>query len=423
MKQADSPLGSHGYGAESITSFVQLVLTAGVSMRGAARAMGLGGEKPPHWTSGRFWLERLGYAKLTASLQSADDWAWLADHSVQIGKAKCLAILGIRLQDLPPRGECLCQEQMELISLIPRESWTRKEVDDALEAAIERCGPPRVIVDDHGVDLSGGVNLFQERHSDTVEIYDVKHKAACLLKHRLEKNSRWIEFTKQVGATRCATQQTELAFLTPPAPHTKSRFMNLENHLHWAEKILAVLDDPPTAVTDYASRKRLREKFGWLTGFRREVREWAGWQTVADTVVTFINREGLYRGITEELREELPKRYDNSSTRKLAVELTEFVAGESEKARPDERLPGSTEVLESCFAKLKVLERDQSRGGFTSLVLAFGALLIEKTADVISAALKSASTSDVLDWCRENLVPTLTSQRRAVSLACATKTG
>jgi hypothetical protein len=280
-----------------------------------------------------------------------------------------------------------------------------------------------VIVDDHGVDLSGGVDLFQERHPETVEIYDVKHKAACLLKHRLEKNPRWIEFTQQVGATRCATQQTELAFLTPPAPRTKSRFMNLENHLHWAKKTLALLDDPPAAVTDYVTPKRLREKCGWLTGFRREVREWAGWQSVTDTVVKFVNRQGLYRGVAEELRAELPTRYDDSSTRKLAAELTEFVVGESAKARPGERLPGSTEVLESCFAKFKVLERDQSRGGFTSFVPAFGALLIRKTTDAISAALRSSPTRVVIDWYHENLAPSLTSQRRAVSLACAAKTG
>ena len=199
--------------------------------------------------------------------------------------------------------------------------------------------------------------------------------------------------------------------------------MNLENHLRWAKRILALLDDTPTAVTNYASRKRLREKFGWLTGFRREVQEWAGWQAVTDTIVTFVNRHGLYWGVVEELRAALPTQYGDSSTRKLAAELTEFVTGESEKARPGERLPGSTEVLESCFAKLKVLERDQSRGGFTSLVLAFGELLIEKQTDVISAALRSSPTRAVLDWYYENLAPTLTSQGRAVTLACATKTG
>jgi hypothetical protein len=377
----------------------------------------------PHWTTGRLWVERLGHAELTAPREQAADWAWIADHSVQIGREKCLAILGIRLQDLPPPGESLRHEMMQLIALVPRKSWTRKEVDDALEAAVKRTGTPRVIVDDHGVDLAGGVKLFQERHPDTVEIYDVKHKAACLLKHRLEKNPRWLEFMKLAGVTRCAIQQTDLAALVPPAPHTKSRFMNLESHLRWAKYMLVVLDDPPEEVSQCASRSQVRQKLGWLNRFRRDVREWGGWQAVTDKVVKFVNGEGLYQGVVDKLRAGQPARYQDKSTKELAGQLTEFVAGESAKANGDERLPGSSEVLESCFAKFKALERDQCRGGFTSLVLAFGSLLIEKSADVIAAALRRCPTHAVVEWCRKNLGPTLASKRKAIYQYCATKTG
>jgi hypothetical protein len=365
----------------------------------------------------------LGHAELTAPLERADDWAWVADHSVQIGREKCLAILGIRLRDLPAPGESLRHEMMELIALVPRKSWTRKEVDDALEASIERTGAPRVIVDDHGVDLAGGVELFQSRHPDTVEIYDVKHKAACLLKHRLERNPRWLEFMKLAGATRCAIQQTDLAALVPPAPHTKSRFMNLETHLRWADYMLVVLDDPPEEVTECASRNQVRKKLGWLSRFRRDVKEWASWQAITDKVVKFVNRQGLYRGIVDELRGELPRRHQEKSAKELAGQLTDFVAGESDKARRGERLPGSSEVLESCFAKFKALERDQCRGGFTSLVIAFGSLLIERAADTIAAGLRRSPTRAVIEWCRQNLGSTLAGKRKAIYNYCATKLG
>jgi len=70
----------------------------------------------------------------------SDDWAWLIDHSVQIGQEKCLVILGIRLLDLPQRGQSLRHEDLELIELMPAKSWTRREVDQALEKAIQRTG-------------------------------------------------------------------------------------------------------------------------------------------------------------------------------------------------------------------------------------------------------------------------------------------
>jgi len=173
--------------------FLRLVL-AGVSLRAVPRvleiiSLALGLALPiPHWTTGRLWLLRLGHALLTAPLEKGDDWAWLIDHSVQIGQEKVLVILGIRLRDMPERGECLRHTDLCVVALVPRKSWTRQEVDDELEAAVQRTGVPRVIVDDHGVDIAGGVSFFQGRHPETAEIYDAKHKAACLLKGRLEKN-------------------------------------------------------------------------------------------------------------------------------------------------------------------------------------------------------------------------------------------
>src|SRR5437588_10374475 len=112
----------------------------------------------------------------------------MIDHSVQIGPQKVLVILGIRLKDLPPPGQCLTHDRMELIALEPMNTSTRQDVADRLEAAARSSCVPRVIVDDHGVDLNGGVALFQQAHPETVETYDIKHKAACLLKGRLEKD-------------------------------------------------------------------------------------------------------------------------------------------------------------------------------------------------------------------------------------------
>ena len=135
-------------------------------MRGVPRVLAivaeaLDWELPiPHWTTGRLWLLRLGHALLTMALEQAQDWAWIIDHSVQIGKDKCLVILGIRLSKLPERGECLRHTDMHLIALVSRESWTRQEVDQELEVASKRAGIPRVIVDDHGVDIAGGVSFL-----------------------------------------------------------------------------------------------------------------------------------------------------------------------------------------------------------------------------------------------------------------------
>lgn len=401
----------------------------GVSLRGSARVLALIAEacgllvEIPHWTTGRLWLMRLGHAVLTMPLEKADDWAWIADHSVQIGQEKCLVILGIRLRNLPPPGECLQHNDMHLVALVPRTSWTRAEVAEVLMQAVERTGVPRVIADDHGGDLHGGVQILQERHAHTKEIYDIKHKAACLLKQRLEKDPRWQEFQRQVGQTRCAIQQTEMAFLTPPAPKPKARFMNLQPQLEWAGGVLEILHDPPARVLEWASRQRLQAKLGWLNEFSDTISEWSHWQQVVNIAVEHVNRQGISRSTAAELRRMMPRRFAHSSTRKLATELVSFVREQGRQTRHGERFPGSTEVLESCFGKMKELEKQQSRGGFTSLVVSFGALLTDKTSRTVEAALKHSGTKQVYEWCKAHLGTTVSGKRKIAFAVCATKTG
>jgi hypothetical protein len=292
-----------------------------------------------------------------------------------------------------------------------------------LEVASARTGIPRVIVDDHGVDIAGGVRFFQERHPETVEIYDAKHKAACLLKSRLEKNPRWQEFNQKTTQTRCAIQQTEMAFLVPPGPKPKARFMNLAPHLRWAENVLAVLQAPSAEVLKDVSLERLQEKLGWLRDFAGEVAEWSEWQTLVNVTVALVDRQGLYRGVAKELRTELRGHQVHPSSQRLAGELLVFVVRQARRVQPDERFPGSTEVLESCFGRMKQLEKQQARGGFTSLVLGFGALLADTTTEVIKHAMQHSRTKAVFEWCREKLGTTLFAKRKLAFAASATKTG
>lgn len=422
----DEPPGPHGYGVDIICLFLRLV-RAGVSLRGVPRVLTLIAEvfglsiDIPDWTTGRLWLMRLGHAMLTMPLEKAEDWAWLADHSVQIGQEKCLVILGIRLRDLPEPGTCLQHHDLHLIALVPRTSWTRPEVNDALEKAAKRTGVPRVIVNDYGVDLHGGVQIFQERHPHTQEIYDIKHKAACLLKHRLEKDPRWQEFQRQVGQTRCAVQQTEVSFLVPPTPKPKARFMNLQSQLEWAEGVLEILRDPPAQVLKWASPERLQAKLGWLHEFADVVSEWSHWQQVVNIAVEYVNRHGISRSTAKKMYQQMPRLFAHTSTAELATELVEFVTVQAHQTKPGERFPGSTEVLESCFGKMKELEKQHSRGGFTSLVVSFGAILADTTSHVIQTAMEHSGTADVYRWCKEHLGTTLFGKRKLAFAESATK--
>ena len=88
----------------------------------------------------------------------------MIDHSVQIGQSKCLVILGIRLSELP-EGRPLCHQDMEPLALVPMTNSTKQTVAAVLEETVDQTGVPRAILDDHGADLHGGVEIFRQAAS------------------------------------------------------------------------------------------------------------------------------------------------------------------------------------------------------------------------------------------------------------------
>jgi hypothetical protein len=368
----------------------------------------------PHFTTVRWWLLRLGYHKLHRPKEQASDWVWIIDHSNQIGKEKCLVILGVRASQLPPPGEKypLSLAQMEPIELEPVTISDKEVVYRQLEANVAKTGVPRAIIDDHGGDLAGGVELFREAHPETIEIYDISHKAACLLKARLEGDEQWKAFAAKAGQTKCNIQQTEWAFLVPPNQRSKARYMNLEPLIGWGIKTLAILENPGPDVLRYGSTERLEEKLGWLRQFREPLTAWAEMEQTIDVTVDFVRTQGLYRGAAKDLRKRLRKLRLGQSARRLGEGLTKFVAVQARPLRRGERLPACSEVIETCFGKFKSLERDQAKGGFTSLLLALAACVAERTQEVVHDALQKTRTREVIEWIKEKLGTTLGSKRR-----------
>ena len=74
-------------------------------------------------------------------------------------------------------------------------------------------------------------------------------------------------------------------------------------------------------------------------------------------------------------------------SRRVAAGLLRFVRAQSAATREGERLIGSSECIESLIGKGKRLEGQQSKSGFTKMVLAMAAAVARPTADYISQAM------------------------------------
>jgi hypothetical protein len=412
----DPPLPYHEFGPKRISLCVNL--TRAIGFRPTVTCLQIVFDwlgvtaHLPHWTTVRNWTMRVGVATLEEPVEPADDWIWMADHSNQIGMEKVLAIVGVRASKLPPPGVALTHGDIRMLSLEPGVSWKREDVARVFEELAHRIGPPLSISSDGAPELREGAEVLRKLRLNVLILGDFKHFAANVLKKIVGGSESFTRFLSQVGSTRSAIQQTELAHLTPPSIRPKARFMNLAATLTWAGMVLWQLAHPKSKAREGITVDRMDEKLGWMKSFEENIGHWRACQDVVSSSITFINEQGLSSGAADRLATELQPLQTCDQSRAVADQLVNFVRQSEEKLSEGQRLPLSTEILESTFGLYKQLERQHSKGGFTSLLAAFGAVLKPTTPESIRRDFERVSVKKMRTWVKVKLKTTLMAKQQ-----------
>ena len=417
----DPKLRNHCYGAKMISMCCNLSKTIG--FRPAEKALKifwkyLGLEtKLPVFETMRTWLQRVGVARMQLGdiPKKNGQLAWFVDHSCKVGTEKVLAILGIRLKDLPPRGTPLKHQDMIPLLAVPGESWKREDVAKQYKELIKRIGAPLAINSDAAVELQEPALLLKNGKKRVLVQGDPKHKLANIIKSVIGNDKRFVKFSNKLGQARAAIQQTELSHFTPPRQKKKARFMNLQSTIGWASMTLWHLSKPHSSSRTDIKAARMTEKLGWLRDFRKDIQSWTRCLDVVAVTLKFINEQSLYVGASTDLEAELKKLKLCKSSRIVMTRTLDFIQQSEKNLKSLKikglRVPMSTEVLESLFGRYKQLEGQHSHNGFTSLLASFAALLRPTTPEEIEQAFAKVSTKEMRDWVKKNLGDTLQSKK------------
>lgn len=399
-----------------IVMCIKLVLQAAISFRAAPKAIHIAlsqfaavkNQAIPTYKSISRWLTQVGLYKLNCPKEQANDWALITDNSVQIGPHKLLVILGVRLSKL--QGKALTFEDMEVLVMEIHEKSDEKSVCKALEKAQKKVGKVAMVCADDGPDLKGGIVLFCKEYN-VGRVFDTIHKIGTFLKKLLEKDPKWQDFASAAAEAKRKMQQTQAAHLAPPNQRTKSRFLNIEILVHWGIDIMLALESPKHPD------KALLEKYcGWIRQHTELLEQLKQMALISQKVRQHIREHGICVTTGNQINTMLEKALELSNFNEQACEYAGMLIDffhEQSKVVPDGQVwVGSSEIIESLFGKLKNLEQDQSKGGFTSLILGAVACVGKVDADIVSAAMRQVNTVDVDAWLKEQMGPTLLSKRR-----------
>lgn len=411
----------HTYSSGHAYLFISLVLSSCAGLRGAERTLMLVSKffklnyKTPSWYSGRSWLLRLGYYKLTRKKAISDDWIWIVDHSVQWGKEKCFVILGIRQSKLPASETIVGHEDVEPLALFPITQSNGEVVYQQLKDTISKTGVPKQIISDHGTDVKSGIERFCQEYPSTIFTYDITHKAATILKKELNTDERWNQFTALATSTRKKVQQTPLAAIAPPNQRSKARYMNVDTLINWGIEKLLLLDTPDHVACLECSQEYLVEKLGWLSDFRDDLHEWRDFIHIIKETESFVKSQGIYQDCVADLIELETYKAATTRAKRIKSDLQFFLYQESLKADENDRLLGSSEVIESVFGKTKSLERDQAKNGFTVFILSLAAIVSKTSSDIVHEALETVKTKSIHVWFRDAIGKSVQSRRMQIN--------
>ena len=199
--------------------------------------------------------------------------------------------------------------------------------------------------------------------------------------------------------------------------------MNFDDLVAWGRNALGYLDDPRDVGGRPVDLDVLRTKLGWLADCRDPLAEWDQVMATISATLHYVRHEGYHRGAARDLRPLLAPHARTPMSRRMAAALLRFVRSQSALARNGERLIGSSECLESLLGKGKRLEGQQSKSGFTKMLLGLAAAVVRPTREYLEEAFARVKTEDVANWCRDHLGISLQAQRRQAFAAAGTNRG
>jgi len=388
-----------------------LIAHTGASLRCAAAALAVIAQRcgldfpTPAFSTIRSWLLRLGCYALCRPLQKDIPWAWLIDHTIQLGPQKLLVIYGCPLAEVPFGQRNLALGDLRLVALVLMTQSTHELVDAELEKATARTGVPRLIASDHATDLKKGIAEFQARHADTAAVHDVAHHGANVLENRWGRDPRWQEFVRRLSAGNQKLRHTAEAYLLAPTLRPKARFMNVGPLLRFASRVLRLLQVETPAA-------RVAEQYGWLLEYQDALRGWLEEHRVVQLTIERVRRHGVNADTLAALEAVWGPLSDRPGTKMVAGHMRAYARRYGSLAEQGETLVGSTEVLESSLGKLKRLQGDTAAGGFTGLVLALGALTGPSDEAEVRQALDAVPNKEAEGWVKRTLGATLHWLRR-----------
>lgn len=470
----------HHYPVEVVQLGIEQITHSLNSLRGSQKTFALFSQHfcvaVPSFSSIRHWLLRVGLYELKQCPVYDEDWIMMLDMTLELGTLKCLLILGVPVSRLSHTGFALGHQDVDVLEIAVLSSCTGEVIEQELHKVSQGMKPPVQIVSDQGSDLKKGISLYQQKELGVVWTYDVTHQMALLLEKELADDERYQSFVQRCTRARQQLKQTPLYFLAPPKQRAKARYLNIEQHIDWAQQLLHYqaqadfsaitphfqLDktalaqlqpqlDPETLAdltslgktlypdhhhfchhlsqflgperwTEYGpalclvadlGRRYFEEKLGWVQSYQADLTLFAQLMALVNTVERQLKQDGLGKTSPVLFAQQTATWNLSPRLRLFRNHILTYLQTQSQPIPPDQTWLASSDVLESIFGKYKLFSAERSFKEIGQMILTIPLFTTKLTPQRVKQALETIRTTDVKEWAKQLFGQSMLSKRRS----------
>lgn len=405
----------------------------------------------------RQWVLRLGYGLLHQEVERRKDWVYIIDFSIQLGKERCLLILGVTRQHLIENGYELKHHHVRVLDLHVQAHFNADMVNLRLEVTQTKTGTPYQVISDNGNDVRKGVELFCRKNKPVIATYDITHMMGIFIKHSLQEDLRWVHLQDDLSSLAQQVKQSDVSFLRPIALSKKAKWLNIRQTIEWLDNIYSYQERGDYGliakgykISDYqavyeklkcgcknkyeenglrkqlicrtfsqseamewlhekgypqpeevefvdAGKARFDEKFNVLAKHKSFFRQLQQLNRMVEYIKGLLRNEGL----SLDTLQKLEKEYDNITypwIKPVYYAIINSLQNEHAKCGADPRpLLCCSDVIESIFGKFK-MKANQPVGGIYETVLSIALICTDLTDKTVTEILTKTKMSDVNDW-------------------------
>jgi len=373
----------------------------------------------PSHTAIQNWILQYGLNELMLPIQKRKDWIFILDHTIEFGHQKCLVILGITQDQLMKTVGPITHQQLRTLAIDISRRTNSERIRKTLDVLIHKTGIPVQIVSDHGSDLKKAIESICKKYCSIRFTYDITHKCGLLLKHALEYDILWRRFLEHYSYTKRKCVHSRFAFLAPMKLQDKSRWMNLDTCVDWANKIISFKENMPQKIQALHLEKKgfaisFREVFGWIDGFKEPLRKWSSMLEVISIARDQVKHHGLCMNTADQFVQKIQgfdHEAQSSSLQVLIGKLFIFLQQQTQQIPESQKFLGTSDIIESVFAKYKYFSARTPMKGVGKTVLTIPALLSRITPEKVGVALKNCPNKKVTAWLDANIGQSVFAQR------------